>query len=87
VQAGLEQARQTMASATLQFGWHPPSATAEPKSVWEHLLDGLAKVLGLLISILAISLGAPFWFDTLQRVMKLRGSISPRDSKKAETKN
>jgi hypothetical protein len=53
--------------------------------VWEHLLDGLAKVLGLLISIMAISLGAPFWFDTLQRVTKLRTSASPRDAKQSET--
>lgn len=86
VQASLEQARQAMASSTLQFGWQLPSLTAEPKSVWEYLLDGLAKVLGLLISIMAISLGAPFWFDTLQRVMKLRSSLSPREGKKAETK-
>jgi hypothetical protein len=85
VQASFEQARQAFESSTLRFGWHLPSANEGAKSVWEHLLDGLAKVLGLLISIMAISLGAPFWFDTLQRVTKLRTSASPRDAKQSET--
>ena len=30
------------------------------------------RVLGLLISILAISLGAPFWFDFLNRFVNVR---------------
>jgi hypothetical protein len=85
IQASFEQARQAFESSTLRFGWHLPSANERSKSVWEYLLDGLAKVLGLLISIMAISLGAPFWFDTLQRMTKLRTSVSPRDSKQSET--
>jgi hypothetical protein len=34
----------------------------------------LEKILGLLLSALAISLGAPFWFDTLSKLVNLRGS-------------
>lgn len=34
------------------------------------------SVLGWLITALAISLGAPFWFDLLNRLMKLRNSVS-----------
>ncbi|PTR17424.1 MULTISPECIES: PspA/IM30 family protein [unclassified Nitrosospira] len=35
------------------------------------------KVFGLLISILAISMGAPFWFDTLSKFVNLRSAGTP----------
>jgi hypothetical protein len=38
---------------------------------WGHLLSGL---LGCLITALAASLGAPFWFETLQRFVNIRGN-------------
>jgi hypothetical protein len=34
----------------------------------------LAKALGLLMTALAISMGAPFWFDTLNKVISIRGA-------------
>lgn len=43
----------------------------------------VAKLLGLFISVLAISLGAPFWFDVLQKFMQIRQTgISPREKNK-----
>jgi hypothetical protein len=39
--------------------------------------EGLLKVLGILASSLAILLGAPFWFDLLNRVNNLRISGDP----------
>jgi hypothetical protein len=36
-----------------------------------------AKVIGLLITMFATMLGAPFWFDLLSRFVKLRGSGNP----------
>ncbi|OIO54575.1 MAG: hypothetical protein COX57_12590 [Alphaproteobacteria bacterium CG_4_10_14_0_2_um_filter_63_37] len=75
-----EQAQQAMAASTLQFGWHP--SPAAPSQGWLACLGAvLTKIVGLLISAMAISLGAPFWFDMLQKVMKVRTSISPRDAK------
>ena len=35
------------------------------------------KLFGLMISVLAVSLGAPFWFDTLSKVVNLRGAGTP----------
>ena len=32
------------------------------------------NILGWLITALAVSLGAPFWFDLLNRLVKLRGT-------------
>jgi hypothetical protein len=40
----------------------------------DSFMEGLSKLCGLLVSIFAVSLGAPFWFDVLQRVVRIRGS-------------
>lgn len=45
----------------------------------------LKMLIGWLITALAISLGAPFWFDILNRVMQLRSSVSGFQTKKQET--
>lgn len=37
-----------------------------------ELLRWATKFIGLLVSIMAISLGAPFWFDTLRKIMDIR---------------
>ena len=38
----------------------------------------LTKSAGLLLTSLAISLGAPFWFDLLSMVSNIRGTGRPR---------
>ena len=38
--------------------------------------EWLAKLLGLLITAFAVSLGAPFWFDTLNKFMNIRSAGS-----------
>lgn len=40
------------------------------KSLW----DWLVKLVGLLVSVEAVSLGAPFWFDVLNKIVNLRSS-------------
>ena len=48
----------------------------------------ISKIAGLLMTALLISLGAPFWFDILQKIINLRGTgISPvvADDKAAPT--
>ena len=65
-----EAATSITQSAGLQIGW---------KGWWTSNLtfsDILAKVAGLLVSIFAVSLGAPFWFDLLQRFMQVRATGS-----------
>lgn len=69
----LAKANADISSAGIQLGWQ-----ALPVGYG----DWASKIVGLLISILAISLGAPFWFDLLSRVMQVRGAgILPRGKK------
>jgi hypothetical protein len=55
----------------------------DPKLSWDfptwrdYGMWVLSKLFGLFISILAISLGAPFWFDTLSKVMNVRSTGTP----------
>lgn len=73
--AALAKANTDLSTAGIQLGW---KAFPTGCSNW------VSKLIGLLISILAISLGAPFWFDMLSRVMQVRAAgVSPREKKSA----
>ena len=65
--ARIAQTTDQLAGMGLPFGW-----TAMPSSAaaWA------SKLLGLLLTILACSLGAPFWFDLLGKLVNVRGSGS-----------
>ncbi len=45
-------------------------------------LDGLETIAGWLITAIATLFGAPFWFDTLERIVRLKGS-GPSPAEKA----
>jgi len=49
----------------LKLGWEKNSVSQ---------INWLSKIVGLLVSALAVSLGAPFWFQILQRFMQIRGA-------------
>ena len=74
-------------SRLLDMGWPPkPAIKSNGKCLiincdfWSWL--GLS-ILGWLITALAISLGAPFWFDLLNKFMQIRGSgANPDENKK-----
>jgi len=51
------------------LGW-----TKEPFHIWSTLWETLIKALGLFLTGLAVSLGAPFWFDMLNKFINLRAA-------------
>ena len=61
--------------AGLPIGWSPIAkpAVASDELQW---LDTVLMPVGWLITALACTLGAPFWFDALGKLVKLRGSGS-----------
>jgi len=58
-----------------QFGL--PLGWSHDTSPHNFFWEGLGKVLGLLVTAFALTLGAPFWFDLLGKVSRLRGSGPP----------
>ncbi len=61
-------------SSLYGLGWHPPEDLYAPSKFLWILGNSLKHIPGWIISAIAISLGAPFWFDILGRVMKLKNS-------------
>ena len=56
----------------LPLGWGAGNAP-------DDVGDALRSIPGWLITVAALSLGAPFWFDLLSRVARLRGSGVPKE--------
>jgi hypothetical protein len=38
-----------------------------------------SHLLGWLLTAIAVSFGAPFWFDTLNKIMVIRSTVKPRE--------
>src|SRR5690349_3040634 len=77
----------------LPLGWTPPHLTrvspagaktvvvsTDPQHVPLGVGSWLIKLLGLLLTVLALSLGAPFWFDALTKLGSLR-QAGPKPAK------
>lgn len=61
----------TAASTPLGLGWDFAAAAQYTPLEW------FFKALGWLVTALAISLGAPFWFDLLKKIVNIRSSGPP----------
>jgi hypothetical protein len=64
-QSAYEDSLESLKSLSLPIGWTAPPSDF---NAWIH------KIAGLLITVLAVLLGAPFWFDLLSKVSTLRAS-------------
>ena len=77
------QLKELNAIAGLPIGW---SSGAPPLSA-----DGATQVLqalpGWLITAFAVSLGAPFWFDLLNKFMVVRSTVKPHEKSPEEKSN
>jgi len=64
-------------------GWHVVGLKELSKSdgLWKYLFMPL---IGWFITALAATLGAPFWFDTLNKVMVIRSTVKPHEKSQEE---
>jgi hypothetical protein len=73
--AELQQVSTAVTAAhPLPFGWRHETNGLRVFLTWP---DGLWKLLGILVTSFAILMGAPFWFDLLNKVINLRTSGEP----------
>ncbi len=56
----------------IPLGWSAATVPANPDLSWL-----LQKIIGILATVFAISQGAPFWFDMLNKVTNLRSTDKP----------
>ena len=71
---------QTLDSIGLPLGWYR-TEREKPIDVWQ-----MTKLhwVGWLLTALAISLGAPFWFDVLNKIIVVRSTVKPQEKSKEE---
>lgn len=72
-----KRATSTLEASGLPLGWE--KATLATPGAW------FSKVVGLVLSIFAISLGAPFWFQVLQKLNVVRTSVASGKSNQQST--
>jgi hypothetical protein len=63
---------------------HPNSLIARWTPFWNDYHVWLTKPLGWLLTAFAITLGAPFWFDILNKIMIIRSTVKPHEKSPEE---
>lgn len=80
--ATVDAFNQVSGNLNLPVGWHhtfPQYWSTLGHPSWDLLRSLLQALVGWIITAAALSFGAPFWFDTLNRFMIVRGTIKPRE--------
>ena len=81
----ISKTRDELEQLGFPLGWNlGKSQTEDPRGYPVGEVAVIYKIFGLLLTLMAISLGAPFWFDILRRLLKFRKALAP--SKKEEEK-
>lgn len=69
----------------------PPKNTTQKNPCFDLIspltIEFYSKIFGWLITALAISLGAPFWFDLLKRIIKIRNAGNSPEEESDKQKN
>jgi hypothetical protein len=88
LQSDVDTFNEVTTSALLPLGWkrswhsYESDFKTAPKDATFSALTVLA---GWIVTALAISFGAPFWFDTLNRFMVVRSTVKPQEKSTTET--
>ena len=79
----VKEARTALNGLSIPLGWCSASESGSKDSSctsprqWPEGDGWILKIVGILISVLAVSQGAPFWFDLLQKAVNLRLAGDP----------
>jgi hypothetical protein len=88
LQSNVQAFSEVTTTSLLPMGWKHPWDYYE--NYFRHptknaTFKAATLLAGWLMTALAISLGAPFWFDTLNRFMVVRSTVKPQEKSKPET--
>ncbi|MBI1744103.1 hypothetical protein HYR54_13700 [Candidatus Acetothermia bacterium] len=78
-QTALDEIENRVQGLHLPLGWLAPSGQLEFPN---DPVRWFAKIIGLLFTAFAASMGAPFWFDVLNKLFGLRSSIRAKQTEK-----
>jgi hypothetical protein len=75
----LTMVKQAAAEIAPLLGWS--DASLQRFKAMESPLALLSSLIGWILTAIALSLGAPFWFDMLQKVVRVRSSLKPASNR------
>lgn len=80
-----QDAKDALADLHLPIGWEKGTFYfhCPPKDMFLH--DAVYPWLGWILTAIAASLGAPFWFDVLNKVMVIRSTVKPHEKSPEES--
>lgn len=86
VQKDYTRAREALDSLRLPIGWTPQRPKPKEVDTWqeEALYFAVVPMFGWLLTAIAATLGAPFWFDVLNKVMVIRSTVKPHEKSPEE---
>jgi hypothetical protein len=83
LRSSFREAKATLDSASLPIGWNKgwgaPLARSERGNRYDPWFDIIAPIFGLLLTAVAATFGAPFWFDLLNKFMVIRSTVKPKE--------
>lgn len=79
-----EEALKKLDSLNLPIGWSPQTAPPKNEKLPAWIAAWIALFFGWLVTALAASMGAPFWFDMLNKVMVIRSTVKPHEKSPEE---
>lgn len=77
-----QEAKAMLDAANLPIGWAKGWGAPTPRSerprteIW---FDFVAPMLGIILTAIAATFGAPFWFDLLNKMMVVRSTVKPSE--------
>lgn len=74
----LDKIRGEINELGLPIGWSSKPLSEDPRGVpegWGWLL----KIIGFMLTAMAVSQGAPFWFDLLNKIIVIRSTVKPHE--------
>ena len=82
----LQQNKCQLKELGLPLGWNSPDdARRQMPKNWDDVYKQVRwHLLGWLLTALAISLGAPFWFDILNKFIVIRSTVKPKEKSPEE---
>jgi hypothetical protein len=81
----LGQARAAVDALGLPLGWvMQPANKTDPRRVPREPFEWLLKIVGLALTGFAVSQGAPFWFDLLNKFIVIRSTVKPAEKSQSQ---
>jgi hypothetical protein len=84
VKEAIENLNSQLESLKLPVGWPPASDKSDVRSFPGDTRFALFRIFGWLFTAAALSLGAPFWFDLLNKFMVVRSTVKPKEKSQTE---